>query len=777
MQDKWWTTGLRVIHPNMREIDLDGIDVPAFVRECRETGANVIVPNGGGVMAYYPTRIALQPMSTHLRGRDILGEMVEAAHREGLKAVPRIDFGQALEPAYRAHPDWFAVDRSGKAITRDGVYRPCPNGPYRNEGYAKSVIDEIISLYEVDGFHLNAGTFPGYCYCESCVRKFRVELGADIPRQVDWDSPLWKDFIAWRYRCITGNIAYLKTVMRDARPGIFWMQELSPPAQLGAQRGACDLQQLAEASSVVLVAVGDAESRRTFPYECGLATRYVWNLDTDGDPVMNIKFSISMEWDRGKVPENEYLHWNYESIGNGAGLKLPMSGTFQQEDSRDVEALKATLRLLERQQRYLAGARPVTPIALAFSQATFDFYGREDPEARYGENVLGMYEALVSSHLPFTVIPDSRLTEEGLRPFGVLVLANTACISDAQAEAIRGFVERGGGLFATFEAGLCDERGGPRKGGALDGLLGVESTETASFQQPRAYMYKSGHHPLYDGCGETVIFNLSATQRAVRAARGAEVPMRLTCHKVSHPRELIDRPEPTAWPLAVARRVGRGRTMYFAHELDKLYFNICLGEERQLLANAVRWCLAEPLPYETDAPSTVEVNLARKGSDLIVHLINGTGKHPLDDVVPVHNIRVRVLASGQFQGAEGVVSAGPLELKNAGAGSLELVLPRLDHYEAVVLEGGRLERRASRRALFLLTSEGDGPIIATTHLSKLKRPSVLKGGSHEKGNPVVIGRPAARVCDGVGGRERGDRKRGRRRHSCSDQPPRDLGGL
>ncbi len=601
--------------------------------------------------------------------------------------MPRIDFGQTLEPAYRAHPDWFAVDRNGKPITRDGLYRPCPNGAYRNEGYAKQVIEEIVSLYEVDGFHLNAGTFPGYCYCESCRRKFREDAGADLPRETDWDSPLWKDFVAWRYRCLTGNIAYLKKVMRDARPGIFWMQELSPPAQIAAQRGACDLEQLAGASSVVLVAVGDAESRDSFPYECGFAARYVWNLDTDGDPAMNVKFSISMEWDRGKVPVNEYLHWNYESIGNGAGIKLPMSGTFRQEDMRDVEALKATLRLLERQQRWLAGARPVTPIALAFSQATFDFYGREDPEERYAKNVLGMYEAMVSSHLPFTVIPDSRLTEEGLRPFGALVLANTACLSDARAGAIRGFVEGGGGLLATFEAGLCDERGCPRSAGALDALLGVVGTETASFEQPRAYMYKSQDHPLYDGCGETLIFNLRARQRAVRAAGDTEVPMHLACHKVSHPRELIDRPLSTGWPLAIARQTGRGRTMYLAHELEKLYFNVCLGEERQLLANAIRWCLGGPLPYETDAPTTVEVNLARKGDDLIVHLINGTGKHPLDDVVPVNNITVRVRASGQFRLAEGVVSAGPIELKSAGAGqAVEFVVPRLDHYEAVVLK-------------------------------------------------------------------------------------------
>src|SRR5262249_6464724 len=52
-------------------------------------------------------------------------------------------------------------------------------------------------------------------------------------------------------------------------------------------------------------------------------------------------------------------------------------------------------------------------------------------------------------------------------------LANTACLDDAQCAAVRGFVERGGGLVASLDASLCNEYGDARADFALADVLGV----------------------------------------------------------------------------------------------------------------------------------------------------------------------------------------------------------------------------------------------------------------------------------------------------------------
>ena len=110
------------------------------------------------------------------------------------------------------------------------------------------------------------------------------------------------------------------------------------------------------------------------------------------------------------------------------------------------------------------------------SDNTRNFYGREAGrvEERYMANVLGAFRAGVEAHRVLTVINDWNLNPADLAPYKVLILANTACLDDAQAAAIEQFVERGGGLVASLDASLFDEFGNPRPNFALARVFGVE---------------------------------------------------------------------------------------------------------------------------------------------------------------------------------------------------------------------------------------------------------------------------------------------------------------
>ena len=82
-------------------------------------------------------------------------------------------------------------------------------------------------FHAVDGFHLNAGGFPGYCYCANCQDKFRTRFGISIPSAADWSGAAWKQFIAWRYDVSAENFAHLHGVMQEVRRDVFWTGELA----------------------------------------------------------------------------------------------------------------------------------------------------------------------------------------------------------------------------------------------------------------------------------------------------------------------------------------------------------------------------------------------------------------------------------------------------------------------------------------------------------------------------------------------------------------------
>ena len=65
-------------------------------------------------MAYYPSKFPLHYRAEFLNGRDLFGELTEAAHKDGIFVMARVDSNRTSEDFLEAHPDWFARDREGK---------------------------------------------------------------------------------------------------------------------------------------------------------------------------------------------------------------------------------------------------------------------------------------------------------------------------------------------------------------------------------------------------------------------------------------------------------------------------------------------------------------------------------------------------------------------------------------------------------------------------------------------------------------------------------------
>jgi hypothetical protein len=70
--------------------------------------------NAGGIVAYYPSRFRLHYHARLLGSRDLYGERNDAAHKDAVVVLARMDRNRATGEFYRKHPDWFAFDSIGQ---------------------------------------------------------------------------------------------------------------------------------------------------------------------------------------------------------------------------------------------------------------------------------------------------------------------------------------------------------------------------------------------------------------------------------------------------------------------------------------------------------------------------------------------------------------------------------------------------------------------------------------------------------------------------------------
>ncbi|HEV2125364.1 MAG TPA: hypothetical protein VGW38_21650, partial [Chloroflexota bacterium] len=628
------------------------------------------------------------------------------------------------------HPDWVARDAAGETMRRRGVadlWATCPNSPYRREGFAIPVVQEILSRYPVDGFHVNGGGWPGHCYCDYCRQAFQAAVGEELPLPGEGDPLLRARYIRWRQERVADSFQTLSETARAMNPEVFWMGELGLRWE-----GSFDLPTMVGACRPLLITTGDVVAPRPAVRSwAGLAARYARTVDPEVQPLVNLKvFVKSGGWPRSMVPPDEYRLWTYQALANGAGLKMPVFGTLAQEDTRNLAAIRDAFQLIERYPEVYAEAKPVAPVALVWPGRTFDHWAgpqrQPGPAAKAAERSAsadgadlagnafdGMYSALVEEHVPFDVIADAHLTAERLEQGGyrVLVLASAACLSDAATEAIAEFVRGGGGVLLTGWTGSCDEWGQPRAIPALADLSATGVLESFAPGAPGLYLAPArgdnrasivvGANRALSGDARVVLGRLDGAglitvdgpAPALTSRGTGVVALHLVRHQRVLPVEAIDEPVDTECAGLVLNQAGQGRVATLASPVDLLYRRWRLGDHRRLLANLVRWC-AGPVhpgsltwPVETQAPGTVEVTLARNGRQRVVHFVNATGSEPLAERIAVTpgETCVQLDPGERCTGAWRLLAGVAIPVMQEGQ-VVRFTLAELGAYEVVVLD-------------------------------------------------------------------------------------------
>jgi hypothetical protein len=305
---------------------------------------------------------------------------------------------------------------------------------------------------------------------------------------------------------------------------------------------------------------------------------------------------------------------------------------------------------------------------------------------------LGAARTLREKHIPFGVISRNNLKD--MTAHQVIVLPNVLVISEEEAQALRSFVARGGGLYASGNTDLTH----------LSDVFGVstegEATETVTYMTPtsRGRDLLAGVDPKYPlsvfapepPLGGSIFEPLPASGRQVkaRAANEDEVMATLTLpytdptdsRKIasihSNPPGIA-----TDYASVVYRRFGKGKVIWVAAPLEAAPQQ----PHKDAFANMVRTLASAPFSFAADAPPAVEVTVFHQ-PDRKRYLVNVVNEQELLPPVSVSDIAVRVRMGGKRATRAALLPAEsplPFDVKGDYA---EVVVPRLDIFQMLLLE-------------------------------------------------------------------------------------------
>lgn len=673
------------------ENDPGSYDPQFWLDYFRRIHADGVCLSAGGCVAFYPTQIPLHYRSKYLGDRDVFGEMVEGCRKLGMVVLARTDPHGIHHDAAQAHPEWVAVDAEGRKRrhwAHPDYWVTCALGPYNFE-FMTEVTREIAGKYNIDGVFSNRWAGHGICYCENCRTNFRAATGFDLPRTTDPQDPARQAYLDWHEQRLFDLWRLWDREIRKVNPNARFIANSG-----GGATSSLDMKTIGE---LAVFLAADRQARRGLmaPWAAGKNGKE-YRATMGMKPVAGI-FSVGVEepyrWKDSVQNEAEIRIWTADAAANGM---RPWFTKFRAvlEDRRWLKTVERIYDWHWRNERYLRNIRPLARVGLVYSQQTAKFYGGDRARYRTEDHIDGFYHALIEARIPFEMVHDRLLDASHVEPFRVLILPNIAALSDEQCSQLRAFVQRGGGLVATFETSLYNERGARRPDFGLADLFGARYRGRRIDRVQNSYLrIEDPKHPLMRG--------LEDAGRIINGVQRVETeplvpfpnpPLTLIPSYPDLPmEEVYPRQTEKGGPELYVREHGRGRVVYFPWDIDRTFWEVLSVDHGKLLRNAVDWAANEPRPVEVVGPGLLDVTVWRQKESMTVHLVNLTNpmtmKGPFRELIPIGEQRVRIrLEQGLRPRKVHLLTAGQPLKHTYRNGVVEVIVPSILDHEVVAID-------------------------------------------------------------------------------------------
>jgi len=688
----WYASMRRCGQINYNEHDPLTIDANAWGDYWASLKVDAVLLNGGGIVAFYPTQIAYHHRSQFLGTRDLFGEMVAAMKQRGIRAVARMDCNLAYADALKAHPEWFERNRDGSPrphTESPWLFSTCMFSTYFTEQMT-AIYREINQHYPVDGFFTNGWPSTGtlrVCYCENCRRLFD-QLGGVPPEETDVSNQLYRKYYQ----------AYMDRVLAIWRLWGEVAQEKTPQSvYVGNLGGGLDtVKDLKDISQVAAWFNADHQGRSgdTPIWACAQQGR-VANSVMQGRTITNVAGAYANaqpNWRHVSKSPAELTMWLAQTTASGMVPWFHWLGG-SPEDTRWREVGHSFFNWIADNQAHFRNRSSVADLAVLYPQRTVAFYSRPEshrPRYRGGpiDYLQGLYFALLEGRFVFDFVHESNLDESALKKYRALLIPNAAYLSDRQCEVIRGYVNSGGSLLATFETSRYDEWGNPRPDFQLADMFGAHAAGEVIGPRGNSYARIEARHPVIDDFKGTALLPGAENRVPIRA----DSPLVLSivpAYPAFPPEMVYPRAPRTTEPAAVFRETGKSRIAYFAGDVDRTCWRSGDDDLSHLLQNAINWIRgADPVVFISGA-GLIEVFAWETEPGYALHILNYTNPNATRGYIrgayPIGPQQVRFRTDGRaIRSARALRPGTPLKFHQQDR-TVSFEIPAIGDYEVVAL--------------------------------------------------------------------------------------------
>lgn len=669
----WYKSPFRLFQTNLLDVDAD-MDVEKVLDFVQDFGCDTWLVNGGGILSFYPTGLEHQTRNPHLDRRpsgDLFGDAIEAAHRRGMRVMARMDFSKVSAAVADRHPEWLFVNPQGGRQEAEGQVSTDPSAVYYQEKLFE-VVDEMIDRYPLDGFFFNRSGFNEYDYAmkyhgvsqsETSRRGFaefsggrKLPTGPDSP-----DYDLWR---AWAAKVVRELWARVSEHIKRRRPDVA----------------------LLRSDDLVFFEANNKVGRELWHHHVGEMISAFRSQAPDrsvlchGVSFLDMPYRIASE-----QPEHMAQHL-IQGMSRGASISAYIMGVPGEIEYPSLDIAREIMRFHRDHDDVYRGLVPcariglVRPDLLSSSLARFE-------EAN--EEFRGLYTALQEEHLPFDVVPvegiPAMASNDGLKRYSVLVLADVGPLAPAAAAALDGFVTAGGRLVLTGLSAF--DSGGVAQLASMPATRITERTTDPDLLKSVYVTERVPEQGRYYFAPVSPVFGAHYRVAAKPAAEGRLVFL---------PQAPYGPPE-KAYGHTADGTPGywldpSGRVAIVPWTLGRSYRELGLGTLRDIVVGLVRELRGDDERLEADLAEQVELTLQRRGDDLVVHLVNLSGARRKNYGPHIRTsggtLRLAGAGADAATAAKALVAGADCATSHDGD-TLVIDLPDLERFEVVLIERGR----------------------------------------------------------------------------------------
>ena len=685
----WYHKPMRILQTVMRQTDAADYNVDSLINYMKLVSANTLVVNGGGVVDFFQNTLPMAKVNPYIGDRDLLAEIVEGCHRANIKVIARVDFRGVEKARYDLHPDWFAKDEKGQPVilnyTTPLLYAPCYNSQYRNE-HAVEYISHIMERYKLDGIWHNSVNFHHTCYCDRCQADYKTSKQKEIPLKASSVRD-WEEYYHWNEGVAARQLTKMRNTVKKFGNDKSYAAEVFDMYKIEQQKHTgISLYSAAEYFDFFVIVAFVADNTARVEY------KDIWY------PAAIIKFLKSLEPHKAPVilfggngTEHRYIYdppldsrlWLWEAAASAGGFwNCYFNGYYPAgaPDKRNAYLAADAYQYLQKNESFLQDLQPVTDIGIFYSKPSGELVGDD----AFTGSMRGLQRLMAENHYQYGFISDKLISPDALKAFKILFLPNTAALSTAHLNMIKDWVYQGGKLISSFQTSLYDEHGQARSDFGLGEVFGVTTLGDIVNTEMDCYQKIIRRNDLVRGMEKTDLLHNGGRTLLTRTLPGAEeVTGYLPKINNQPPENAFPATWETSHPILVLNRYGKGESIYFANEIERLNGTIGHPDYDQLLTNAVSFLNGKSILLKTNAPASVHIYLnqsAKHPKTYQLSLVNtsSSSQRPFRDLIPVNDLQV--FLPFPVASAENLPGAGKAALKWKNN---MITIPRLKEFSAL----------------------------------------------------------------------------------------------